>query len=183
MTKSIPTIKGIFVNSQVASVRNSKGEEGLKELEKRYGKPIKFGNVEDVPVAEEVRLIELAVQIINDDKISQDELAFEAGKLHFVNFATTPLARMIFSIMKDLKYILLNSKYISEHVFRGMDFNSEALDQFRIKITIEGGVYPLNHFKGLWWAWCENFGYKPKIEATQLSPEKYEYIIDLSEKK
>ena len=116
MAKSIPTIKGIFVNSQINSVKREKGEEGLKELEKRFGS-IKFNNIEDVPVSEEVRLIECALQIINEDSIPEKDMAFEAGRLHFKNFSTTPLAKLTFGVLTNLKYILLHSKYIIQYFF------------------------------------------------------------------
>lgn len=183
MEKAVPTIKGIFVNSQVASVRKAKGEEGVRELERRYGKPVKFTNTENVPVEEEVRLIREAIQIINDDKITPENLEFEAGRLHFRNFISTPLARLILGAITNLKYLFLHSKYIAEHVFNGIVFISEDLGGEKIKITMEGGAYPLDHFKGLWWEWCDYFGYKAKVGALQLAPEKYEYIVDLSEKK
>lgn len=183
MDKRMPTIKGVFVLSQVNSVRRAKGEAGLAELSRRYGKPINFGTTEDVPVEEEVRLIAHALQIINDDKIPADKIDFESGRLHFRNFIATPLAKLILGTITDLKYLFLHSKYIAEHVFRGIIFTSEDLGGERIKITMKGGVYPLDHFTGLWWEWGDYFGFKPKIEARMLGDEEYEYIIDLSEKK
>src|SRR3989344_433641 len=98
MTDKKPTIKGIFVNSHINKVRQEKGEEGVLELEKKFGMKINFGNLEDVPVREEVRLIECALEVLRGQAVPDSERAFKAGRLHFVNFSGTPFGRIIYKM-------------------------------------------------------------------------------------
>lgn len=176
-----PTIKGIFVNSHIRAVRGVKGAIGIALLEQKLGHPVNFANSQDVPVAEEIRIIEAALNIL-EPNIPADQRAFEAGRLHFRNFSTTPLARLLFSFFSDAKQIFLRSKYVAEHVFRGITFSSEEVTPNTITITLTGGLYPLDHFKGLFWAWLEFAGYQPDVTAQQLGPEKYQYILRLIKK-
>ena len=175
--KKEPTIKGIFVNSHINAVRREKGEAGVRELEKRYGSAIKFTNLEDVLVSDEISIIELALDIISNTSVPDGKRAFEAGRLHFQNFTTTPLAKIIFSTFTEPKKMFLNSKYIAEHVFNGITFTSTDEGPNKVKVIMEGGHYPLDHFKGLFWEWINYFKLKPSIEAKQTSPERYEYLL------
>jgi uncharacterized protein (TIGR02265 family) len=173
-----PTIKGIFVNSHVKVVREHKGEEGVLELEKRFGKPVRFRNGENVFVSDEVRLIELALNILTDDRLSPEEQTFEAGRLHFRNFTTTPLARIIFSqFRKNLKLLLMQTKHIAGHVFQGVRFSSVEIGPTTVKIIMENNDYPLEHFKGLFYEWILYSGYEGNVIAHQHSPDKYEYLV------
>ncbi len=171
------------MNSHVKVVRNEKGESGVRELEKRFGRPVNFANFEDVLVSDEIKIIEYALDILTDGKVSPDKRAFEAGRLHFKDFATTPLAKIIFSSITDIKKLLLNSKYIAEHVFNGITFISSDNGPDSVKIIMEGGHYPIDHFKGLFWAWVDNFGYEPDVKAVQAGSERYEYTLSWTSKK
>ena len=73
-----PRIKGIFVNSHVKALEAQKGPEAVRELARRYGGPVRFKNSEDVPVREEVKIIELAADILSGAPIPPDRRAFEA---------------------------------------------------------------------------------------------------------
>ncbi len=173
-----PTIKGIFVNSHVKTVREQKGKEGVLELEKRFGKSLRFRNGENVFVSDEVTLIEHALDILTNNDLPAEERAFEAGRLHFRNFATTPLARIIFSqFRKNLKLLLMQTKHIAGHVFQGVRFSSVEIGPTTVKIIMENNDYPLEHFKGLFFEWISFAGYEGNVIARQLSPDKYEYLV------
>lgn len=172
----VPTIKGIFVNSHVKAVRDAKGEVGLALLEQKIGHPTNFKNSQDVPVAEEIRLIECALDVLQPN-IPPEQRAFEAGRLHFRNFSTTPLGRVLMSAFPDPKPILLRSRYVAEHVFRGITFDTQDQGDGTIRIILTGGQYPLDHFRGLFWQWLKQGGYEPTIAARQIGSEQYEYLI------
>ena len=178
---TIPTIKGIFVNSHIKIVRERKGDAGIKKLEELFGKPVKYSNYENVPVAEEVKLLECVLQVLSDTPIPPEQVAFEAGRLHFNDFVTTPLAKILFSAFHDPE-MLLRMEYIAEHVFMGITFTPQRLGPEKIIATMHGGIYPLDHFRGLFHAWVAYLGYDPVVEAVQLGPETYQYTISWTKK-
>lgn len=173
-----PTIKGIFVNSHIKILQRELGKKGLKDLEKRYGKPVRFKNSENVPVRDEVRIIEHVLDLLTGDGIPQKDRAFEAGRLHFKNFATTPLARIVFSLFKkQYRLILLQAKNIAGHVFHGVEFSSEDLGPNSVKVTMKNADYPLDHFRGLFYEWMHFAGYRGTAEAMAISKTTYEYVM------
>ena len=171
-----PTIKGIFVNSHIKALSSKKGEEGLRELETRFGKSINFKNSQDVLVSDEVKIIEICLDLSTDHPISDNERAFEAGKLHFRNFSTTPLAKIIFSVFRtNFKTMMLNSDKIAGHVFQGVKFSTEELSENAVKVTMKNNDYPLDHFKGLFSEWMEFAGLAGKVDAAEAENGVYEY--------
>lgn len=178
-----PTIKGIFVKSHIQAVEQAKGAEGVKELERRLGHPVSYKNSDDVPVSDEIKLIEHALDIVTGGATPPGLRAFEAGRMHFRDFSSTPLAHVLLSFFKNPKPVFLNSKHVAEHVFSGITFTSSDLGERKVKIIMQGGHYPLDHFKGLWWEWLHFSGMTPSVEATQLGPETYEYVLSWEEGK
>jgi uncharacterized protein (TIGR02265 family) len=178
MASKQPTIKGIFVNSHINAVKKAKGAEGVRALEKKYGKPLHFKNNQDVLIREEVKLIEAALEVLSSSPIPSSHLSFEAGKLHFRNFSTTPLARIIFSVFrKKFKLMMMQSENIAGHVFRGVRFSSENLGPKEVKVTMENNDYPIDHFKGLFQEWMIYSGCHGTVEAEETSPNRYEYVM------
>jgi len=173
-----PTIKGVFVNSHIHAVRRDRGEQGIRTLEQLYGKPVAFKNSDNVPVAEEVRIIELALGILADRPIPPEHLAFEAGRLHFRNFSTTPLGRIIFSLFRrNFKLMMLQSYHVAGHVFQGVKFSSEELGPNSVRIVMENNDYPLDHFRGLFYEWLLFSGASGKVDAQIIPDHRYEYTI------
>lgn len=172
-----PTIKGMFVNSHIKAVQKLKGAAGVKKLEKRYGAPLHFRNLQDVPVREEVRLIELALDIISSKPLAKAEREFEAGRLHFRDFTTTPYGRIMFSSLpKNFKRMMMGSTAIAQHVFKGVKFQSIDLGPKAVKVVMHNNDYPIGHFQGLFYEWMRFFGLKGRVEAIeQKSTNTYEY--------
>lgn len=163
-----PRIKGIFVNSHVKALEAQKGPEAVRELARRYGGPVRFKNSEDVPVREEVKIIELAADILSGAPIPPDRRAFEAGRLHFRNFSTTPLARIIFSMFRtDFKRLMMQAPNIAGHVFKGVKFSSEDLGSKAVKVTMDNNDYPIDHFRGLFQEWMEFSGATGQVRAQE----------------
>jgi uncharacterized protein (TIGR02265 family) len=100
-----PTIKGIFVNSHLKAVRDKLGEEGVRQIELQCGKKISYKNSENVPVSDEVRILDCSIDILRPGEVPPSLLAFESGRLHFQNFSTTPLAKIIFSVFPNLSFL------------------------------------------------------------------------------
>jgi len=173
-----PTIKGIFVNSHVKKVRQEKGEEGVRELEKKFGMKIDFRNFEDIPVREEVHLIECALEILEGRSIPDDKKHFEAGRLHFKNFSQTPFGRIIFSQFKNqFKMLMMNAPNIAGHVFKHVKFYSDDMGPKEVRVTMENNDYPIDHFRGLFQEWMEFSGLKGTVEAQETALNRYVYII------
>lgn len=173
-----PTIKGMFVKSHVAAVRRAKGEEGVRALAAGYGGPLDFRNSDDISVRDEIRLIECALDILTGGTVSPADRAFEAGRLHFVNFTTTPLGRIIFTLFrKNIRMMLLQSKNIAGHVFEGVRFSTVDLGPNELRIRMENADYPIDHFRGLFHEWLTFSGNPGTVGASAAGPGIYEYHV------
>ncbi|OGK18391.1 hypothetical protein A3G67_03825 [Candidatus Roizmanbacteria bacterium RIFCSPLOWO2_12_FULL_40_12] len=171
-----PTIKGIFVKSHIKAVFQKAGKEGVELLQKKYGKSLQFRNSESVPIREEVKIIELSLDILEPDFTGNKK--FEAGRLHFRNFATTPLANIIFSAFKkNFKLMMMQSPNIAGHVFQGVRFVSEDLGEKAVKVIMENNDYPIEHFGGLFYEWMLFAGYEGTVEQQSIGSDKYAYIM------
>lgn len=173
-----PTIKGIFVRSHIKALQDKKGEVAVTQLQKDFGKPIDFKNSDNVLISDEVKIIELCLDILSPTPVDFNKRAFEAGRLHFQNFVTTPLAKIIFPIFKNqFKLMMLNSDKIAGHVFQGVTFSSQELGPKSVKITMQNNDYPLDHFKGLFYEWMVFSGLKGDVEASESINNSYEYTL------
>lgn len=170
------------MNSHIRAVRSQKGEEGVRELERRFGRPLQFGNMENVPVADEVRIIEHALDLLSDRPVPPERRAFAAGELHFTNFLTTPFAKIILGTFRtNFKLMMLNAAKIAGHVFRGVRFSTEELGPTSVRLVMANNDYPIDHFRGLFSAWMKYSGYTGTVTATETAPNEYSYVIAWSE--
>jgi uncharacterized protein (TIGR02265 family) len=177
-TPKVPTIKGVFVNSHVEAVRHAKGDEGVHRLEEAFGASVAFGATQDVPIRDEVKIIELALDILADTPVDPNTRAFEAGRLHFRNFTTTPWAKILFTIFpRNYKYMVKHSPTIAERVFNGVRFQSEDLGPTAHRVIMENNDYPIDHFRGLFYEWMHYFGLKGDVQANESHPGRYEYTM------
>jgi len=173
-----PTIKGLFVKTHIAAVKHKRGEQGVKILEKLFGKPLAFGNWENVPVEEEVRLIHYALHIWSDEEIVSKYLEYEAGRFHFRNFLTTPLAKTIIKRFgANFKLIMMLASKIARKVFLGIEVSSENIDLHKVKIIIKNSAYPLEHFSGFFEAWLSYVGLVGMVRAVKTNTHLFEYTI------
>jgi len=173
-----PTIKGIFVKSHLRALERERGEEGLRELHRRFGRPLNYTNADDVPIADEVQILEHIVDMLSPTKLSQSERELEAGRLHFRNFATTPLWAITDSIFGgDTKKILMRSQYIAGYVFQDVTFVSEDLGPTTVRITMFNNDYPVEHFQGFFEEWLATAHVKGNVKAAAQGRGRYEYVI------
>lgn len=177
----VPVIRGMFINSHVKLIQEKFGEKGVKKLQEKYGKPVWFRPTEFVPVREEVQLLECALDLLYPELTSPDERSFEAGRLHFQNFTRTSYGKILFSVIPQdadhFRKIILNSKYVAQHVFRNVTFEAEDLGRKSAKVIMHNNDYPLEHFAGLFHEWMHFFGLKGKVESKKLSPTVFEYLM------
>lgn len=178
--KIIPTIKGIFVNSHVKALRIIKGDEGLEKLRAQCPDLLNFKNSADVPVRDEVRLLECATQILyNDRSFSKDELEYEAGRLHFQNFLTTPLAKILLPLLKtQFRSTMLGTGHIAGHVFKGVEFSSEEVGRKSVIVRMKNNDYPLQHFQGFFQAWLDFSGLNGTVQGTKGKGNVFEYKME-----
>lgn len=164
--------------SHVTALKKMCGEEGVMELEHAYGKPIRFSMNEDVPVREEVRIIELCLDIQTGNAFSGSERAREAGHLHFRNFSTTPLGSVLLPIMgSDFKVLMMRAANIAHHVFSNIEFNSQDLGEKTVEVTMKNADYPLEHFQGFFEEWLIYADHSGKVEAKDLGNRSFAYTI------
>jgi hypothetical protein len=175
-----PTIKGAFVNSHIQALRNQNGEEAVKELQRLFGKSLVFRPEDDIPIVDEVAILEHIVVMRGD---SPDEVTrrYEAGQLHFKNFTTTYLWRIIGPLVEaNVNILLLNTKHFANFVFRNVTFNSEALNARAVKVRMTAIDYPIEHFEGFFDALLARAKLSGHVESIEL-PTGYEYVIRWSE--
>src|SRR3989344_338383 len=175
---AVPTIKGIFVMSHVRMLERALGEKGLLELERRFGKSVHFRNAENVPVSDEVKIIEHVLDLVSGDTTPAAERARLAGELHFKNFSETPLGKLVLPVFRSrFKKILLGVNNIAGHVFRGVTFTSKALGEKEVRILMANNDYPIDHFKGFFAGWLAYSGLIGSVTAHDRGDNRYEYTI------
>lgn len=173
-----PTIKGIFVKSHVRALEREWGAAGVRELERRFGKPLVFVNTDDVPVSDEVSLLEHIVDMFTHDELSRGAREYEAGRLHFRNFVATPLWSVIETIFGlELKSLLMRSAKIAGYVFQDVEFVSEDLGERSVRITMYNNDYPLEHFQGFFDEMLVSFEKRGSTAALQKGAQHFEYTI------
>ncbi|HYF05912.1 MAG TPA: DUF2378 family protein [Patescibacteria group bacterium] len=172
-----PVIKGIFLKSHIQAVEKALGPEGLKKLESAYGGSLKFNNSDEVPIRDEVRLIECALRLLAAD-IPEDKVPYEAGRLHFNNFSTTPLGKLILPFFRNnFKKVVLNTRHVAGHVFRGVTFSTRELSPTHIEVTMTNADYPIEHFTGFFQAWMEYSGIQGTVTTHVTAPGVFAYDI------
>lgn len=178
VSPSKPTIKGIFVNSHIKALSTKKGDGAIAELEKRFGRPVIFNNSENVLISDEVKIIEICLDLLFEKQFSGRERAYEAGRLHFQNFSTTPLAKIVFSLFKNsFKIVMLNADKIAGHVFSGVRFSTQEISEKSVVVRMENNDYPLEHFQGLFSEWMSFTGLTGEVAAKETVDGAYEYIM------
>lgn len=179
-----PTIKGVFVKSHIAALERQRGKDSLAELRRRFGKSIDFKNNENVSVADEVKILETIVDMQEQKSLMPNELAEKAGRLHFRNFSTTPLWRIISPVFgRNLKLILMHSRNIAGHVFQGVKFAADDLGENKVRISMGNNDYSPEHFKGFFEEWITSSGLEGQVQARMRPQGVYEYDISWWEKK
>jgi uncharacterized protein (TIGR02265 family) len=176
---AVPTTRGMFVKSHCDALRKKNGAEGVAELEKRYGKPICFEYFDNVPIREEIKIIEYSLDILHPEGFSSPtERVFEAGRLHFRNFTTTAFAKLLFySLPKDFKMFMLKTKYIAPRIFQHVRFESANAGENSVRVTMYNNDYPLEHFQGFFYEWMLFFGLSGQVEAKKRGDNAYEYTM------
>jgi len=183
--EKIPTIKGVFVNSHIEQLRNEHGEEMVEKLRRNYGNPLEFSSTQDVPIRKEVEILETIVDLIGSSHLEPKERSLEAGRLHFRNFSDTSFAKILFSTVpktpEGFKKLLLNSDYIVNNIFKNTEFESAAVGDKKLKVTMGKNDYPMEHFQGLLQEWAKHFGLEESnVKASENTEGYYEYIITYS---
>jgi uncharacterized protein (TIGR02265 family) len=134
-----------------------------------------------VPISEEVRLIELALDLLSEAELSPSERAREAGRLHFQNFATTPYARVLFTLFpRNFRYMMLHAKTVAERVFKGVRFDVHDLGPDRVELVMENADYPIEHFEGLFQEWMRHFDLDGIVHAIKDDGGRYRYQMEWS---
>ena len=165
------------MNSHIQAVRRLLGDAGVEELSRRIGLPLSFSSTDDVPVADEVAIIEHALDLTSPVPVPRARRAYEAGRLHFRNFSTTPWAKVLFGLFpRNLKFMLLHAPTVAERVFKGVTFETRELGPTTVQILMGNNDYPLDHFRGLFHAWMEYFGLRGDVGAAQTSDGRFEYV-------
>lgn len=176
-----PTIRGVFVLSHLNAVRRRHGQEGIRRLERVVGRPLRFRAGDEVPVALEVRIIEAAVPLLVDHPVPADEVAVEAGRLHYRNFSRTPWNRVLLGLFpRDFAFMVRHGATIAERVFRGLRVQLAELAPKTFKITMENADYPLDHFKGFFQEWMHAYGAEGSVVAQKGGPRTHQYLLQWS---
>lgn len=169
-------IKGVFVNSHVRALAKALGDDGLARLEAEVGPPIRYHATEDVHVQREVEIIDAVLRLLAPARPGRED--FEAGRLHFRNFTSTPWARFIFGVLpRDIRFMMLHASSVAERVFQGVRFESTAVGPDAVKVVMVNGGYPLDHFRGLFTAWMEHYGQEGTVVAQQVALRRQEFVI------
>lgn len=176
------TIKGLFVNTHVKAVEKNLGDFGVKQVAKKCGFALPYGNWENVPVIQEVKVIDAALQLLSDTEVPIHKLEYEAGKFHFNNFMSTFFAKTIFAQFgTNFALMMRLAGKIASRVFKGVEVRSQQLEVKKVRITMYNMDYPLEHFVGFFEAWLSYMKLIGIARGKDLGNKTYEYIITWKE--
>jgi uncharacterized protein (TIGR02265 family) len=182
MSHPIPLIKGIFINSHIKRLERKQGKEGILLLEKNLGRELKYANLQDYPVREEVELIEHMLDILHPGLANPETRSFEAGRLHFVDFSCTQFGKVILSAYPKtadgFMQLFKQLGTVAKFVFKNSNFTSKALGITRGLAVMENNDYPIDHFRGFFCAMMEYWKLKGiSVEENETAPRRYEYTL------
>ena len=173
-----PTIKGLFVNSHIKAFQRERGPEGVAELARRTGLSLRYATTDDVPVSQEIAILESVVELTSSVPLPDEERQEEAGRLHLRNFATTTMWSLLEQLIgRNLKFLFMQSSWIGAWVFTGITFSSEDLGGNSVRINMSHSVYPRRHFKGFFEQWMHELGVEGVVEVSELVPGHHTYTI------
>ncbi len=174
----VPCVRGIFVLSHINAVRKAKGNEGVRLLERGFGKSLDFDVDDLVPVRDELKIIDAALHLTSVDAVPAPQVDYEAGKLHFRNFSTTTLGKTLLLVFRDdFKFILLRTPAVARLVFSGMSFSATDLGPNSVRVCIRNCAYPLEHFHGIFSEWMSCCGIRGAVETEKLGVREYSYLM------
>jgi len=176
------TVKGFFIRETIKYVKKRKGPEGVKQLEKKFGKSLKFFPFRDYPFEDDVKLQKAAVEVLNDMNTSAE--SFEIGKFTFSIYISTSIGKTMFKLMgDDPKKVAFNLVKVIDTVTKGLRAEVEGLGQDQVKIKMFDSPYNIRHYEGVFAAALEYLNYKPITKSKVLEDGTHEYIVGWGEKK
>jgi len=178
MTVIVPSRKGVFVKNHIDALRQDKGEEAVTLLEERFGKSLNFKNSDDIPIADEVKLITIATQLRSEKPIPEDQLQFESGRQHLRDSLTGPFGHVMAPLFskEKFKYMAMSFGNVAKRMYTGIDFHTTDLGGNGVKVTMQDNSYPLEHFKGVLQEGMNQSGLHGTVTAEKKG-HLYEYIL------
>lgn len=176
-----PSIKGVFVQSHVETLRKTKGDKAVIVLEERLGRRAFFTRLENVPVKLEVAVIELVYDLLNEGHtLTGAARERAAGRLHFANFSETTFGSMLMHSMPQTKAtfqtMLYNIGPIARSVIQHTDFRVEER-RGAVLIKLTNNDYPPEHFAGFFEEWMAQWGLDGTVTYKVKAPRVHEYTI------
>lgn len=162
-------------------MRKKKGDKAVAALEQSFGRPLFFRRLEDVPVGDEVRIIELAYDLLHEGHgLTGAARERAAGRLHFANFSETTLGSALMHSMphtkQNFRTLLFNMGSIARSVFKHSEFRAQDT-RAGICVTMKNSGYPPEHFQGFFEAWMEHWGLPAKVTRKHKAPDVHEYVL------
>lgn len=178
-----PTIKGMFVQSHVEKLRKIKGDKAVAALEERFGRPAYFKRLEDVPVKDEVIIIEHVYDLLNQGHdLSPAARSRAAGRLHFTNFSETVFGSILMASMphtkSSLRTMLFNIGTIAGSVIKHTQFQAEDT-RHGVRIKLTHSHYPPEHFAGFFEEWLSQWNIPGTVSHTVQAAHVHEYTITM----
>jgi len=171
------TIKGLFIKIQIDHLKHLKGEGVLKQLTDFYGKPLEFTSFKDYPTADEEKILQGCVHILEPDTATSD-LAYKSGHYHLNVFLNSPYGMTLLKAApRDIKKALSYASVALRPVLSDVEIRYADTGERSATVTLKNSGYSLDHFRGMW---DEIFSYFTEnvtitVTATQLSPTDQEY--------
>ena len=90
----VPTIKGAFIASHMHKLRSVKGASAILKLEKSLGHEPLYDNFGGYPITEELAVPDHVLLALHP-KTPASQLHLESDRMHFRNFAETPMGKIV----------------------------------------------------------------------------------------
>lgn len=185
-TPKLPTVRGLFVTGHIERLRKARGDGAVAELERRWGGPLFFKKLEEVPVSDEAKILNLIVEIESGAEVPPSGAALDraAGRLHFTDFVSTTLGATLLGALprgaEGVATLLHNAGSIVRFVFKNLEITCEEHSKALV-VVMRGSEYPPEHFCGFFEALMRYCGV-PEEVSVKVRPGVHEYTLVMPQK-
>lgn len=177
-----PMIRGKYVRCHLKYIEAECNPETVRTLRERFAGKLDFRRNDFVPIWMDNEILEAAARCLKGNDLPRQQLAYEAGRLHYRAFSETIMWQVLTRLFgKNLRLLLQQSPLITARIYRGTQFSSESYGERSGRITIINQGYPLEHFRGFFEEYLHERGFNGYADGQEFEKDRIAYNISWSE--
>jgi len=170
-------LKGMFFKELLDQVKETRGNPGVKALERNYGAPLEFSAFKDYPVENHLKLLKQAAVILYGQ--ADPDSYLKIGILSFQTFSQSLIGKTLLTLYaNNLRKAASAISKLWEGISNFGVREAYDLGRHRAKITIKKDPRPPEYLAGVLMGAAQHFGETAKVETRVLGVDDYEFMID-----